>query len=187
MLATTTAVVSGLKKLKSERCHVCGESFFRDSYSDLSAEIQYPSKKWPDLLYAVGCPSLISARVLNDLKDAGINDFKTHPVELLKVPQKKLPSTEYWIREPIKEFYCETIVNTTDIRNKIVCKECGYWDIRKYDEQLKLPWPIFKLKEEFLHHNFIYARQLLCFRRVWSQKVIHLAVEKNGQVVNFTT
>ena len=172
------ATVYGYNQERAEKCRLCGLPFFRAKYSELEAEIRYPQKKWPDLLYATACPSLINTRVLNDLQEAGVHDYKIHPVKLINVPVKYTPTPDYWILEPIVETSYKTIISPTDIRNKIICKECGYWDWTKLDNADKLPMPIYKLVKEPPSHNFIYARRSVSFLNIWTQKIVDLAHEK---------
>ena len=169
-------------------CPVCCVSRCRYNYHPVEAHVKFPTKKWPDFLSALGGAPLVSDRVLQDLHEANIADFKVHAVSIYDVPATKTPPFLYWLLEPLKMVDCPILFADDDQGKGKLCPNCGCWDRSKfprkpYPEPSNFPNPYYDLKFG-LQDNFIEAGFNGMYTPCCSVKIIELALKKRW--TNFT-
>ena len=177
--------VSGSCLRQVGACSTCGRTIDRWQYNNLCARVNYPEKKWPDLLHARQSPALVSDRVLYDLKEANITGFKTYFVKLADIPLNKTPPFNYWILEPICDVEYDVCISKNDDINKTFCSTYQSWEIPK-SYSLDYPYPTFHPMIQAAYY-FWNAKTMNVYRRACSVEIIQLAIKKNGRDANFKT
>ena len=67
-------------------------------YKPFAFGISHPEKEWPDLLsFPNSMHTIVSEKVLNDMREAGVVDFKIHAITFEKLPKKYRGKGQYWV------------------------------------------------------------------------------------------
>jgi len=163
-------------KCENERMTISHDALFLNRHGKL----YYLKRKWPDILkISAATKCLVNDQVVQDLHNAGIKNFKTHPVRLDEVPEKKKPQWNYWLIEPLhREVRYVPIMD--DYKEKdLLCTHCGLLDLDKFFIIGGRPEPRFILNEKTAtHHDIVWVVKKREYDIGFSERIVDLAHEK---------
>lgn len=123
-----TAFVSfGFEHEKVYRCPVCGMNRIRGIFRERTEPVKRSQMKWPDIMFSIGLDSIVvSNRVVEDMRGAGIAGWREHPLHLEGLEEKLAVAPAYSTIEPVE--YVQTHPILLPVHEGLACKFCGMWD-----------------------------------------------------------
>ena len=169
-------------------CPICGLNIGREGYTSTMlprfARIEFwrRKKECPDVFYTTttaGC-YLVSDRVVNDLRTAGITEFKTHLVPFQDVPEKRMPPWQYWLFEPFRGTVRYRPIMDENYReeDRVLCPYCQHMKPHRFGYYLASRPRYEIVKDSIVDYDMVWVLKN-CFTAIgFSERVVDLAREK---------